>query len=330
MIKPLHYLLTGLILFVLAGCRENKVPLSADIKPENVVIHPYGKALFSLDPLNPGQPLRALTKEYGFFLGNSLDTVQILQIREFIMDPLNRDLAENCKQAYPDMKFLEEGLGQVFARGKLAIPGFESPSVYTYISGLLYEMPVQYIDSVLIIGLDMYLGRNFEPYRAIGIPMFMSRRMESQNILPECARQIAISLIPPGTNPKTLLDYMVLEGKVLYAMDMLLPPTPDSLKIGYTSDQYEWITDNEKSVWRMMIDQDLLYSSDPQVTRKFIQDGPFTAGMPEGAPAMLGKWIGWQIVRNYMQKNEETNLTGLFNSTDSQIILSKSGYKPKK
>ena len=60
----------------------------------------------------------------------------------------------------------------------------------------------------------------------------------------------------------------------------------------------------------MMIDQDLLYSSDPLVIRKFIQDGPFTAGMPEGAPAMLGKWIGWQIVRNYMQKNEETDLTG--------------------
>ena len=240
MIKPLNYFLAGLVLFVLAGCRENKVPVSADIKPEKVAIHPYGEALFSLDPMNPGPPLRALTKEYGFFLGNSLDTVQILQIREFIMDPLNRDLAENCRQAYPDMKFLEEGLGQVFARGKIAIPGFESPAVYTYISGLLYEMPVQYIDSVLIIGLDMYLGRNFEPYRAIGIPMFMSRRMERQNILPECARQIAISLIPPGTNPKTLLDYMILEGKVLYAMDMLLPPTPDSLKIGYTSDQYEW------------------------------------------------------------------------------------------
>jgi uncharacterized protein YjaZ len=123
---------------------------------------------------------------------------------------------------------------------------------------------------------------------------------------------------------------MLLEGKVLYAMDLFLPPTPDSLKIGYSSPQFDWCGENEKHVWRMLIDQELLYSSDPQVIRKFMQDGPFTNGMPEGSPAMLGKWIGWQIVRSYMQKNEGMAITDLFNSKDSQVILSKSGYKPKK
>ena len=80
----------------------------------------------------------------------------------------------------------------------------------------------------------------------------------------------------------------------------------------------------------MLIDQELLYSSDPLVIRKYMQDGPFTAGLPEGSPAMLGKWVGWQIVRNYMQKNDDVTLSNLFGVTDSQVILSQSGYKPKK
>jgi uncharacterized protein YjaZ len=73
-----------------------------------------------------------------------------------------------------------------------------------------------------------------------------------------------------------------------------------------------------------------LFSPDPLVIRKFIQDGPFTAGMPEGAPAMLGKWAGWQIVRSYMNKHRDVSLEQLFKTTDSQVILSESGYKPKK
>jgi uncharacterized protein YjaZ len=137
-------------------------------------------------------------------------------------------------------------------------------------------------------------------------------------------------LIPPETAPKILLDHMILHGKVLYAMDLLLPETPDSLKTGYTAAQSEWCLDNEKELWQLLIDQELLFSPDPLVIRKFIQDGPFTAGMPEGAPAMLGKWTGWQIVRSYMNKHRDVTLEQLFKTTDSQVILSESGYKPKK
>ncbi len=322
---------TGILTLVLimAGCQESRSP-DRSIIPEKVTVHHYGRDLFSLDPVNIDVPLRAMSDEYSFFLGNEVDTLEILQIRDFIMDPMNRQLAEECTKTYPDLQFLENELGELFARCKAHLPGFSSPTVYTYVSGLLYEMPVQYVDSVLIIGLDMYLGRNYEPYRAVGIPMFLARRMERGNILPECARQITYSWLPDGFIPKTLLDHMILEGKTLYSLDILLPETEDTLKIGYTGSQMEWCAENEKNLWRMLIDQDLLFSSDPMALRKFIQDGPFTAGMPEGAPAMLGKWTGWQIVRSYMKKNTDLSLPDLLKNTDSQKILSDSGYKPKK
>jgi len=330
--KKLHTAVLWLIfLFISGSCQhgiKSHEPAQTQIK--QVKIADYGQALFSLDPLNVKEGLDSLSGEFHFFIGDDPDTLKVIQIREFIMDPFNRELAQKCMGVYPDFVMLEDGLTKTFRNIKTIYPGFQVPRVYTYISGLLYESPVQYIDSVIVIGLDMFLGWNYENYRAAGLPVYLTRRMEPQNIVPECSRQIAFSLLPENTKPKTLLDFMLLHGKVLYAMDLFLPGIPDSLKIGYTKNQMQWCSENEAAIWRLLIDQEMLYRSDAFLNNRFIQDGPFTTGLPDGSPAMLGKWIGWQIVRSYMKKNSGTDLRQLFEIGDSQQILSRSGYKPKK
>jgi hypothetical protein len=320
-----------LLIATLFGCQTGiKKGKDVEKNKEKIKIADYGRALFAIDPDRVKEGLDSLTEDFNFFTGVDHDTLQIIQIREFITDPFNRELYKKTQQKYPDLVFLEEGLTETFGNISSAVPGFRTPHVYTYVSGLLYESPVQYLDSVLIIGLDMFLGWDYEQYRAAGLPVFLTRRMEKPNIIPECARQYAITLIPEETQPKTLLDFMLYHGKVLYAMDQFLPGTPDSLKIGYTRAQMEWCQENEASVWRLFIDQEMLYRSDGFLNNRFIQDGPFTAGLPDGAPAMLGRYVGWQIVKSFMKKNTDTDLLQLFELSDSQQILSQSGYKPKR
>jgi hypothetical protein len=317
--------------FFTGGCQQgikSQEPVKMKIEP--VKIADYGQALFALDPLKVKEGLDSLSGKFHFFIGDKPDTLQVIQIRDFIMDPFNRELARKCGEMYPDLNFLEEGLTKTFGNIKTIYPEFKVPEVYTYVSGLLYESPVEYLDSVMIIGLDMFLGWDYEQYRAAGLPVYLTRRMEPQHIIPECARQVAFSLLPENTQPKTLLDLMILHGKILYAMDLILPGVEDSLKIGYTINQMNWCFENESSVWRLFIDQEMLYRSDAFLNNRFIQDGPFTSGLPDGSPAMLGKWMGWQIVRSYMKKNSGTDLFQLFEIGDSQLILSKSSYKPKK
>jgi hypothetical protein len=332
MIKKSLPVFSLLILATLAwGCRhEIKSPGPAKLQVDHVKISDYGKALFALSPMHVKEGLDSLSAEYSFFTGKDPDTLQVIQIRDFIIDPFNRELAQQCRESYSDLAFLEDGLTETFSHIKTVMPGFRVPKVYTYVSGLLYEAPVQYLDSVMIIGLDMFLGWDYKQYREAGLPVFMTRRMEKQNIVPECARQYAITLVPDSFEPKTLLDFMIYHGKILYAMDLFVPAAPDSLKIGYTGAQEKWCSENEAAIWRLFIDQEMLYKSDQFLESRFIQDGPFTAGLPEGAPAMLGRWIGWQIVRSYMEKNDGTGLQQLFDNSDSQLILSKSGYKPKR
>jgi hypothetical protein len=320
-----------LTMIIFYGCQPGIKPQQPDqAQFEKVKIIDYGHALFSLDPNNVKEGLDSLSGEFHFFIGDNPDTLKVIQIRDFISDPFNRGLYEKSREVYPDFDFLEDGLTKTFGTIKAIYPDFKVPQVYTYISGLLYEYPVQYIDTVLVIGIDMFLGWDFEQYRAAALPVYLTRRMEPRDMIPECSRQIAFSMLPQNFQPKSLLDQMIVHGKILYAMDQFLPDTPDSLKIGYTTSQLKWAVDNEASLWRLLIDQELLFRNDAGLNTRFIQDGPFTTGLPSGSPAMLGRWLGWQIVRSYMKKNPGTSLQQLFEQTDSQLILSQSGYKPKK
>jgi hypothetical protein len=73
-----------------------------------------------------------------------------------------------------------------------------------------------------------------------------------------------------------------------------------------------------------------LFSNKPKLYLKFINDGNTTSGFPEEAPAKLGGFIRWQIVRSYMKKHEGMSLEQLFQLSDGKLILNESGYKPSK
>ena len=78
------------------------------------------------------------------------------------------------------------------------------------------------------------------------------------------------------------------------------------------------------------MEQELLYSNPNLEVRKFIGEGPFTAGFPEQAPAKLGHFIGWQMVKKYMKQKPELTLVQLMEDGDAQELLNQSKYKPKR
>nr|HRM13383.1 gliding motility lipoprotein GldB [Flavobacterium sp.] len=66
------------------------------------------------------------------------------------------------------------------------------------------------------------------------------------------------------------------------------------------------------------------------VTR-FINPAPFSKFYLEidnESPGQVGAWIGWQMVRSYMENNKVPVADLL--KTDAKEIFSKSKYKPKK
>lgn len=134
----------------------------------------------------------------------------------------------------------------------------------------------------------------------------------------------------PGALTNNMLDKMIEEGKVFYLMDRFIPCIADKHKIGFTPSELNWCRKNETNMWAYFIENDLLFNSDPVIINRFVNDGPFTAAFQRESPARAAIWVGWQIVRTYMDRNKQVSLDELIRKQDFRGILRASGYKPRR
>jgi len=316
----------------LTAC-NNSAERHLNIDTDNIDIEPvkikrYEKALFSINPNNMKPGLKAIAEDFPVFLGADLDdTLNIIQLNQFVSNTLNQMLFDSTISMYPDLDFLEKELTLSFKRFSYHYPETNIPDVFTYVSGLLYEMPVQFFNDDMIIALDMYLGNDLEAYRKIGLPLYQISNMNRSHITRDAMYELYLNHFAEKRG-KDFLQMMINKGKHLYFLDAMMPTTNDEIKIGYSSEKLGWCRENESRIWAFIIENDLLYSSEINIKRKFFVDGPFTSDFSSNSPARIGEWMGWQVVRAYMNNNPEITLQQLFTENDAQTILKHSGYKP--
>lgn len=327
--------LLALAVFLLPSCKEAKKTAEENTETSTLnntkalTIHRYEKALFSIPQNNFEDGLKKIAPEYNVFLGDNYTSPEAIgQLREFVANSQNQQVYTECLKQFPDLSGITDDFKKAFNILQENMPGYQIPQVYTYVSGFDFQYPIKYADSALIIALDMYLGNDYIGYREIGIPVYIAGRLTADHILPDCMKAMSLPLIQ-SSKSQVLLDAMIEEGKSLYFTDVTLPETDDQFKIGYTEEQLKWCANNEKNLWSFLIENELLYSSDAKSISIFMTDGPFTASFSQESPSRTGAWLGWQIVKSYM-KNNNIGLAGLMANANSQEILEKSGYKPKK
>lgn len=321
--------LFGLMLLITISIVSCKSSTDKDNKQAPVTdgIRRYEVSLFNIDTTRFEKSIADIYPQFSVFLGSSIpDENGMQQLRNFVTDPLIRKTYQYTMKVYPDLHWLNEDFNKAFSIYRKQLPGKTVPQVYTYISGFDIQMPVKYADSALIIALDMYLGADFPDYREMGYPMYITNRLSKEFILADCFKEIGWANLPQ-VNSNTLLDAMIEQGKTIYFAEVMLADEKKEHLLKYTPEQYEWVVNNERNLWTFIIDNQLLYSTDAKAVTMFMTDGPFTSGFSEESPSRTGHWIGWQIVRNYMEKNNVT-LEELMKDTDSQKILQQSGYKP--
>lgn len=302
---------------------------SSDIPNVNLKIHRYGEALFEIDTAHLQSGLKEMQDEFKIFLGADLDNpANVQQIYDFVSDSQLIYLYEKTREVYPNLNKVEDQLSDAFSRYLYFFPDQKLPAVYTYISDLYYEAAVFKADSALVVALDVYLGSDFPLYQHLGLPFYKIRRMDVANLPIDVMKEMYFSDLAVDYKQRTLLDRMIESGKMLYYLDAVMPNTADSLKVGYTSKKLDWAIKNEESVWAFLVGNELLYSTDYKTQTKLIQDGPFTTGFSNESPPRLGVFIGWQIVRSFMNQHDDVSLKQLLQMTDAQKILQESAYKP--
>lgn len=302
----------------------------SDIEIEPVNIHRYGKALFEIDKANLKAELEKLQPQYSIFLDGDLDdTLNLIQLSEYINDTLLISVSKDCFVAYPNLSDLENEMTSSFKYLKYYYPEKITPNVFTYISGFDYEYQVQYFEDNLLVALDMYLGEDYQRYYNLGLPKYILKKFSKEYIVRDCLSEIAKGEIDYRKIGNGLLDMMINEGKILWFTEAMIPGIEASILINYTKPEMQWAFDNEGSVWAFLIENQKLYSKDMNDMQKFIYDGPFTSFFGEESPPRLGWFIGWRIVCSFMENNKDFDLSTLMQEYDAQKILQLSGYKPE-
>ncbi len=336
---------------MLPSCRP-RPHYQADISGialETVGISRFEKILFEINPTNLREEIAPYLEEFHFFLGDGIDDpMGQQQLIAYMSDPLLIELYHDTMEAFPSLDKLQEDFTRAFKYYLAHFPDQEPPRLYSYISGLSYELPIKHADGHMAIGLDNYLGRDYPYYAYLQIPRYQQNRMEADYLLVDAMMLLAEKHMSTGQTgagqtgagqtgagqtgaghpePETLLDFMIYEGKLLYFVDCMLPELHDSLKIGYTGSQLAWMQANRGQVWSYYLDNELLFDSNRQMIRNFVGEAPFTSVFGRGSAPRTGVYTGWQIVRDYMRRHPEVTLAELMHQSDARQILHQSRYR---
>jgi gliding motility-associated lipoprotein GldB len=315
------YLYIVAISFLLFSCeKKSKIEQAVEEIPLELKVERFDKAFFETSP----NDLPKLKAKYPFFFPAGNDDAVWL---EKMQNSQWRELYNEVQKKYSNFDTQTTQIEELFKHIKYYYPKTKTPKVITIISEMDYQNKAIYADSLVIVSLEMYLGKEHKFYE---FPEYIKQNFEPNQILPDIVASYAMRKIPPPTD-NTFLGYMIYAGKELYLKDVFLPELTDDVKMGYTPEQLAFCQENENYMWRFFIEEKLLFDSDQKLVPRFINPAPFSKFYLEidnQTPGRVGAWIGLQIVRSYMQNNP-TSLQDLL-LMDNKEIFENSKYKPKK
>jgi hypothetical protein len=303
----------------------------------------FEQDLFSLDTMQMEASLEALKSTYPDF--SNIFFKQILgtndpqisstigeaeYVKGFINFPGIRELYDTCQYVFADFSEQQASFRQAFQYLKYYFPDMQTPDLTTFISEYTVGAFI-YKENSLAVGLDFFLGSDY-PYAAYNpnnptFSAYLTRTFNKDHLVSKTMRVLVEDITGPPKGSK-MLDIMIHRGKQMYILDQLLPQVADTAVLEFSKDQLSWLKDNERDIWAFFLTEDLLYSTDMQKYRKYVDYSPNAPGMPMEAPGRVANWMGYQIVRAYMQKVASAELADLTNARDAQEILDKSRYRP--
>lgn len=246
------------------------------------------------------------------------------RLQRYFSNQMLSQIYKDALAVFDDVSAYEQELSVAIVLIKQKLPKREIPAFYMHISG--FKENVVVLDGIISLSADKYLGMDYSGYK----PFFenyqllqMQPKMVNRDFLRAwlLSEQMLLS-----EKKRTLLSEMITEGKILYTLSELLPNWNNEDLIGYTAEQLKWSEDNEKAIWKFIVQQKHLYSSDFMTIQKYMNEAPYTTSLSMDSPGRIGAWVGWRIIQNYMSKNNVSLVDMVL--TNSQQILKESGYNP--
>lgn len=322
--------------FLLSGCGEEKeecafIPETSDIEID-IEFESLADTLINLPSkeklVNFLDKHRVLRDHFFRRAQYPSDSVFVNQLYSRFTNAHMDTLLMETRRVFGNESELKEEFKEAFKKLRYYYPEIQLPKIETVISGLDNDMFVS--DSLIIISLDYFLGPGAK-YRPIMYD-YLLRQYGKENIVPSCMMIYGIDSRFNQVNPddKTVLADMIAYGKSFYFAKQMMPCTPDSVFIWYTAEEIKGARENQDLIWARFIEDKLLYATSHVMKQKYLAERPKTVEVGEDCPGRIAQWVGWEIVKKYMESHPDVSLSVLMKNESADRIFKESRYKPER
>ena len=332
--------LAGSVLLILAvtACRRDPYKVNLSGIECDLSVRDLGRDIFETPPNELAEKAEWLKLEYGsalstystvIGLGDPSDERWKSAFILFATDMRNLDLWDEVKRVWPETGPLEKELENAFRHYRYYFPERIVPQVVTCIS--VFNNSIIVDDSLLMVSLDRYLGAGSGYYPPLGIFGYQARKMTPAYAASDCMYAWASTewdYNDAGYGTKTLLNTMLHEAKLVYFTKRMMPALADTVLHGFTGRQMQFCEEGEGEIWEYLVSNDLLFSTDGFLIRKFTGEAPFTSYFTEESPGRAVVWTGFRIIERFMNNNPDVTLEQLMAMSDLQTIMTGARYNP--
>ena len=229
--------------------------------------------------------------------------------------------------AHPQLQALFKYLHYYF-------PAYPLPKKIIYFIGPIDGFGNSIGSDYMAVGLQMFLGDTSTWYQSEQFqkyfPSYISRNFTPRFIPITAAKNLIQDIVPNSRVTRGLIIEMIEMGKRQFILKKVLPEANDADLFGYSASQFAATMKAEQDIWSYLLKMNLIYSKDPKVARQLLSEGPFSIYFGNEIPGNVGVFIGYQIVKSWMEQQshlDQSNLVALL-QMPAEKIFTESKYKP--
>ena len=219
--KAIFLVLVPIIIF--CSCNRND-KLAEEVAKINVdvKVNRFDREFAEAKPTD----IPSLKEKYPYlFPANYPDSIWAAKLQ----DTLQLEVMDEVGKSFPDFVSEKEDIEWLFRYIKYYFPNYKIPRVVTVTSEVDYNNRIILADSLLLVGLDNYLGSSHKFYQ--GISRYIANDLDKQYLTRDMASAFAKTVVAPPRD-RTFLSQLVYYGKELYLMQQLMPQKKEAVKIG--------------------------------------------------------------------------------------------------
>jgi hypothetical protein len=301
-------------LFLLSSCNNNCVDLEIDLPKKNIAIKVdhLEEDLFS-QATNSLSKHELLLKKYGtlyvLFYAQMLNEGDPYKdnaptiLNNYINHSSTQEIKKETKTQFKDFNPYKESIEKAFKYVNHYYPDSSIPIITTFYSN--FNANVIEVNNRIAIGLEMYLGEENKVVKSLSpdfFPLFIKKKMNHEFLVTDVMHCYFHNRFYENLGDDFISEIISL-GKIMYYIEATTPSVDEHLKFRYSKEELEWCNSNEMNIWEVIINSNLLYSKDKKQITPFISEAPFTKGLPQESPSKVGVWLGYKIVKDYVEAN---------------------------